>query len=878
MERGVGALLKGLMTKLPEEDPPKKTSTTSKALPRDSNMFLCEVCGLSMEQQNKESHLKGKKHTIQYIQHILGDFEFWKLLKKQNGCSTIVELFNYIFEIAAERDLQCMFGLEHFVECHNNEGGMTLFHRASGSCHSLPLYNSDPGELEKNIEVMKRAYSKFIGHDILSQSNMFHSLRTSNFTKFKEVSNWPWIETENDLPQERRAFWRKLELIENTNKIKETCVEIAKNISKESFGGFMNSIQVVGEDELDILKAETKKRISDFYTMTKHEQTKLETKTARAPTIRAYLEKASLRKKGERRDEGNGENDNIIPKRTPPELRKHDHNLRNPIPESNGVTNIPQQSLVTPPRLAKPIQGLTKPSPLRPQMGQIRGHFPPNQIRNGNQRHQMISNDLPPPPQLNIDLEEAARNLTKMGQKLSGAEEKKDTNVLETKELKILRELLGVAKELDTKIEKLKSLADREKSLREREHKPIAKLLSVLETSKTAITTDFYFLFAKANMKYRPRTIKIEADKDTPFGFRIQQTRIGGKRIYYFSSVTERSPSAKAGLCQGDRLVELNEHNVENYDYDELISKISEASAIKNGRKQLIFLLSDPETDEYLLQSLNIPVMRFQVKSHVDNDAIAKEWFKFRKKHKSSKKGFYTDTGPLKFKLDTIQPRKPPKPPVVVEEKAPSPPPAPLPEGPPRRERVPELPDDPPALNYERGGGRRPLSKLITELPNPPHRNLSGASMVPNMGRQDHSWPEPVGNVLYNGRPIERDWGSPPEYNPEYNPEHWPQPTHQLDRPPQGGGWRPGPPEMVHGRPRHPSSDRPDEWRWQPPLRRMSDSSDTDNRRRPQLFDYNSRHQHHERHDGWNPPPHLPGDVDRRRMSQHPPDQRYRPY
>ena len=45
-------------------------------------------------------------------------------------------------------------------------------------------------------------------------------------------------------------------------------------------------------------------------------------------------------------------------------------------------------------------------------------------------------------------------------------------------------------------------------------------------------------------------------------------------------------------------------------------------------RKQITMLLSDPETDEYIQQKLDLPVMRFQVQSNVAFDAISTEWTK----------------------------------------------------------------------------------------------------------------------------------------------------------------------------------------------------------------------------------------------------------
>ena len=78
--------------------------------------------------------------------------------------------------------------------------------------------------------------------------------------------------------------------------------------------------------------------------------------------------------------------------------------------------------------------------------------------------------------------------------------------------------------------------------------------------------------------------MRIETEYDGSYGFRIQQTKVGGQKIFYFSSVTERSPADRAGLCQGDRLVEVNEQNVENITYDELTRRITEWYGLnKNG-------------------------------------------------------------------------------------------------------------------------------------------------------------------------------------------------------------------------------------------------------------------------------------------------------
>jgi len=71
--------------------------------------------------------------------------------------------------------------------------------------------------------------------------------------------------------------------------------------------------------------------------------------------------------------------------------------------------------------------------------------------------------------------------LTKMGQKLSGSQEKQEDRALETKEMKLLRDLLHVENELDEKINQVKDLVDREKNIKERDHQPLGIGLIVLK-------------------------------------------------------------------------------------------------------------------------------------------------------------------------------------------------------------------------------------------------------------------------------------------------------------------------------------------------------------------------------------------------------------
>ena len=79
----------------------------------------------------------------------------------------------------------------------------------------------------------------------------------------------------------------------------------------------------------------------------------------------------------------------------------------------------------------------------------------------------------------------------------------------------------------------------------------------------------------KKSEKFFFRTVRVEEKVEQSFGFRVQQTTVGKQRIFYFSKITERSAADRAGMCQGDRLVELNEKNVESLSYEELTREIA---------------------------------------------------------------------------------------------------------------------------------------------------------------------------------------------------------------------------------------------------------------------------------------------------------------
>ena len=284
-------------------------------------------------------------------------------------------------------------------------------------------------------------------------------------------------------------------------------------------------------------------------------------------------------------------------------------------------------------------------------------------------------------------------------------------------------------------------------------------------------------------------------------------------------------------------------------------------------------------------QELALPVIRYQVKPHVNPDSIAKEWLKFRKKQKTAKKGFFTDTTHFETKLELIKPRLKSKPPVSeaqpampqdLSEKFISPLPTSTGSTHSGQSRENEI-DDVPALNYDRGGERRLLSRIITDSrPRGPPRREGWADdpplrdTSPAYGWNDQSFPP---NNFHNN--------DPPVFDNSSNQSH-----HQQ-------GWANG------QRSRHRSSDQ-----WNHPSRFPAEEEPPSrwngpahhhphhNSSRPMEHtrDFDSRHSHippddynrhwshgsepnHGQHVGMRPDSWM---DDRRRPSH--PESRFRPY
>lgn len=75
------------------------------------------------------------------------------------------------------------------------------------------------------------------------------------------------------------------------------------------------------------------------------------------------------------------------------------------------------------------------------------------------------------------------------------------------------------------------------------------------------------------------------------YGFNLHAER--GKAGQYIGKVDEGSPSEKAGLKEGDRIVEINGTNIGNENHQQVVSRI------KAGGDQVKLLVVDPECDKF---------------------------------------------------------------------------------------------------------------------------------------------------------------------------------------------------------------------------------------------------------------------------------------
>ena len=102
----------------------------------------------------------------------------------------------------------------------------------------------------------------------------------------------------------------------------------------------------------------------------------------------------------------------------------------------------------------------------------------------------------------------------------------------------------------------------------------------------------------KENSVKAPRIIKMKKG-DKGYGFNLHGER--GVVGQFISAVDEGGPAQLAGLCVGDRVIEVNDVNVEAATHGQVVAKI------KESQSETTLLVVDKVTDDYLKQH-KIPI------------------------------------------------------------------------------------------------------------------------------------------------------------------------------------------------------------------------------------------------------------------------------
>ena len=84
---------------------------------------------------------------------------------------------------------------------------------------------------------------------------------------------------------------------------------------------------------------------------------------------------------------------------------------------------------------------------------------------------------------------------------------------------------------------------------------------------------------------FEPRDIEIVKGDDEELGFILWFDENG----HYIEDVTIGTPAYKAGLRQGDRLVEVNHHNVEMDDHEAVVQLVIESGNMVTLNVQRLF-------------------------------------------------------------------------------------------------------------------------------------------------------------------------------------------------------------------------------------------------------------------------------------------------
>ncbi|XP_056415757.1 Na(+)/H(+) exchange regulatory cofactor NHE-RF3-like isoform X3 [Hyla sarda] len=140
------------------------------------------------------------------------------------------------------------------------------------------------------------------------------------------------------------------------------------------------------------------------------------------------------------------------------------------------------------------------------------------------------------------------------------------------------------------------------------EHVKVVEMIQASGKSVALTVLDeVSYLNSKKNTKDLPESKAPSEEKESPkpricylakgkssFGFSLKTQK--SSEGFYLESLAADGVAAKAGVKQGDRIIEVNGKNIENGSYNELVTQIKESG------DSVVFLVADKETDDYFLQ------------------------------------------------------------------------------------------------------------------------------------------------------------------------------------------------------------------------------------------------------------------------------------
>ncbi|KAG9471435.1 hypothetical protein GDO78_014734, partial [Eleutherodactylus coqui] len=118
---------------------------------------------------------------------------------------------------------------------------------------------------------------------------------------------------------------------------------------------------------------------------------------------------------------------------------------------------------------------------------------------------------------------------------------------------------------------------------------------SYLHSKKPQVETSGNKTPSEEAKSSKPRLCYLVKDKDS-FGFSLRTFK--GTKGFYLDTLTAAGAAAKAGVKEGDRIIEINGQNIEHYKYDGLVKLVKESG------DSVMFLLVDKETDKYFQQQM----------------------------------------------------------------------------------------------------------------------------------------------------------------------------------------------------------------------------------------------------------------------------------